>query len=138
MKKSRLDISVGLLGVGIICAALFGGYLVTIILTGYVLLFEENIWLKKTALKATILMIVFSIIGAIIELIPGAIVFINDFLKIFDSGISATLIQNIADMLRSGLSLINTIVFLVFGFNALTQGTIHVPFVDNLINKHID
>ena len=42
MQKTRLGISVGLLGAGVCFLGLVGGYLVTAILAGYILLFEEN------------------------------------------------------------------------------------------------
>lgn len=42
MQKTRLGISVGMLGAAIYLTGLFSGYLVAVLLTGYVLLFEEN------------------------------------------------------------------------------------------------
>lgn len=53
--KTKLGISVGLLGTMVYFAALFGGYTPVILLAGYVLLFEENEWLKKAAIKAVAL-----------------------------------------------------------------------------------
>ena len=54
MQKAKLGISVGLLGAAIYFTSLFSGYLVPVILTGYVLLFEENDWLRKNAVKAMV------------------------------------------------------------------------------------
>lgn len=47
MKKTKLGISVGLLGAMLFFSCYFGGYTIAIIIAGYVLLFEENAWLKK-------------------------------------------------------------------------------------------
>ena len=58
MQKTKLGISVGLLGAAIYFTSLFSGYLVPVILTGYVLLFEENDWLRKNAVKAVALSVV--------------------------------------------------------------------------------
>ncbi len=69
MQKTKLGISVGLLGAAIYFTSLFSGYLVPVILTGYVLLFEENDWLRKNAVKAVSLMVFFSFIVVVINLI---------------------------------------------------------------------
>lgn len=52
MEKTKLGVSIGLLGAGIFAAALFGGYVATIVLAGYVLLMETNEWLRRAAVKA--------------------------------------------------------------------------------------
>ena len=44
MQKTKLGISVGLLGAAIYFMGLFGGYLVAVLLAGYILMFEENEW----------------------------------------------------------------------------------------------
>src|SRR5574344_1340231 len=49
MEKTKLGIPVGLLGAAMLFACYFGGYLVSFVLAGYILLFEENAWLKRTA-----------------------------------------------------------------------------------------
>ena len=58
MQKTKLGISVGLLGAAIYFTGLFSGYLVAVLLAGYVLMFEENEWLRKNAVKAVALMMV--------------------------------------------------------------------------------
>ena len=52
MQRTKIGISAGLLGAGIYFTGLFSGYLIPIILTFYVLWFEENGWLRRTAVKA--------------------------------------------------------------------------------------
>ena len=52
MEKTKLGISVGLFGAIIFAVALFGGYIPSILLVGYVLLMETNEWLRKSAVKA--------------------------------------------------------------------------------------
>ena len=80
---TRLGISVELLGAAIYFMGLFSGYMVAVLLTGYVLLFEENEWLKKGAVKAVALMTFFSLLTAVINLIPNMISFINSIVSAF-------------------------------------------------------
>ena len=73
MQKTRLGISVGMLGAAIYLTGLFSGYVVAVLMAGYVLLFEENSWLRRSAVKAVSLMVFFSFITVLINLIPNAI-----------------------------------------------------------------
>lgn len=53
MQKTKLGISVGLLGAIIYFTSLFGSsYLIAILLCGYILLVEDNPWLRKTSVKS--------------------------------------------------------------------------------------
>ena len=54
MQKTRLGISVGMLGAAVYLTGLFSGYLVAILMAGYVLLCEENGWLKRSDIKAVV------------------------------------------------------------------------------------
>lgn len=49
MQKTRMGISVGLMGAATYLCGLFGGLMVTVVIAGYILLFEENAWLKRAA-----------------------------------------------------------------------------------------
>ncbi len=46
MQKTKLGVSVALMGAALYFLGLFSGYVALIILAGYVLLMEENVWLK--------------------------------------------------------------------------------------------
>ncbi len=45
MQKTKLGVSVALMGAALYFLGLFSGYVALIILAGYVLLMEENVWL---------------------------------------------------------------------------------------------
>lgn len=138
MQKTKLGISVAVMGAAMYFMGLFSGYFAVVVLAGYVLLMEENEWLKKTAVKVLTLMIAFSLLSALIGLIPDLISFINDICNIFDGTFSIPVISKIIYMLRSGLSLVETVLFLFLGLKALHQGTVKVPVVDKLVNKSME
>lgn len=138
MQKTRLGISVGLLGAAIYFTSLFSGYFVPVILTGYVLLFEENNWLRKNAVKAVSLMVFFSFIIAIINLIPDAMSFIDDIASIFGGSFIIGFVSNLVNAITSAISIIEKVLFIGLGVKALNQGTIAVSAVDKLINKYME
>lgn len=137
MQKTRFGITVSLLGAAIYFMGLFGGFLVTALLTVYVLLFEENEWLKKSAVKAVALMVVFSILSALIYLIPNIISFIDNVVRIFGGSFYINLVSSLANAAASALDIIEKVLFIGLGIKALNQGNIAVPVVDKLIDKYM-
>ena len=137
MQKTRLGISVGLLGAAIYFMGLFSGYLLAVLLAGYVLLFEENSWLRKNAVKAMSVMAVFSLLITVLNLVPNAIGFINDVVSIFGRSFYVAFLSSLISAAVAALNIIEKLLIIGLGVKALTQGTIAVPVVDNLINKYM-
>lgn len=137
MQKTKLGISVGLLGALIYIMGLINT-LGLIIIIGYVLLAEDNLWLKKTAVKALIITIGFSLISVLIS--SG-----NNVFNIFNTILGWTKLYfrfdypfGIEVILRNVLSLVQTLLMLVLGFVALKEGSVKLGFVDDMINKNMD
>lgn len=138
MQKTRLGISVGLMGFITYFACYFGGYLAAILLFGYILLVENNQWLRKTAVKALLLTVAFSLLSALIGLIPDVIDFIGSIVNVFNGSFYLTIVSKIVTVLTSAIGLIKTVLFIILGIKALSQGSITVPVVDDLTNKNTD
>ena len=138
MQKTRLGITVGLMGAALYFSGLFGGYMITIILAGYVLLCEENAWLKKAAVKTVAIMMGFSLLGSLIYLIPNAIGLIDSVLNVFGGNFYLTFVSNIIDIVDNVLALAEKLLFIILGLKAFNQGNISVPVIDKLINKYMD
>lgn len=137
MQKTRFSISVGMLAAAIYFTGLFSGYLVAVLMVGYVLLFEENEWLKRSAVKMLVLMIFFSFFTTILNLIPNAIEIINSIFSAFGGYFTSNLLNGIVTAIVGILNFIEKILFLMLGVKALNQGTIAVPFVDRMIEKYM-
>lgn len=137
MQKTRLGISVGLLGAAIYFMGLFSGYLVAAVLAGYVLLFEENSWLRKSAVKAVSVMAVFSLLITVLNLVPNAISFVDNVVSIFGGSFNVEFLSNLISAAVAALDIIEKLLMIGLGVKALNQGTIAVPVVDKLINKYM-
>ena len=141
MQKTKLGISVGVLCSILFFTCLFGGWLAAFAITAYILIKEENPWLKKTSVKAVLLMILFSVVPAVLSLIPDLFDVLNSIWYIFDSFIDVEFfetIEKIIHALNSIIYYIEKILFLLLGIFALKQSTIKIPGVDALLNKFID
>ena len=137
MQKTRLGISAGLLGAAIYFMGLFSGYLVAAALAGYVLLFEENSWLRKSAVKAVSVMAVFSLLITVLNLVPNAISFVDNVVSIFGGSFNVAFLSNLISAAVAALDIIEKLLMIGLGVKALNQGTIAVPVVDKLINKYM-
>ena len=76
MQKTKLGISVGLLG----AALYFLGLINTValfLLAGYVLLFEENEWLRRAAVRAAVIVVGFGLIFTLIGTLENVFAFFN-------------------------------------------------------------
>ena len=137
MQKTKIGVSVGLLGAAIYFMGLFSGYLTVVLLIGYVLLFEENEWLRKSAVKAVALMVVFSLAAAVMNLIPNVIGVLDSLASIFGGSFHIGFLSSLVYAVTEALDILEKLLFMGLGVRALTQGTIAVPVVDGLINKYM-
>ena len=138
MKKSRLGISVGLLGAILCFSGIFWNYTVMILIAGYILIVEDNAWLKRTAVKVMVLMTFFSILYIGIGLLPDTIELIGRFVGLFGGTFTLAFLSNLVYFIQAVLSFIKVIVFMIFGWKALNQGTVVVPIVEKFISEHMD
>lgn len=137
MQKTKLGISVGLLGAAAFLMAYFGGYTPVLLLTGYVLLFEENAWLKRSCVKAIALMVSYACLLAIIGFIPDILGCISSLMSVFDGYFDYAKLSAVLNVITGVLDIIRTALFLLLGMKALNQGTIRIPYVDGLLDKYI-
>ena len=131
MQKAKLGISVGLLGAAIYLTALSGSLLGLLVLAGYVLLAEENAWLKRTAIKAVVTFIAFALIGVGIDVLQELV------------GMIGVLANHTLIIPSKVLNTINYIYMIVekctiawMGFRALSLRNVRIPFVDDCVNKN--
>ena len=134
--KSKLGITVGLFGAGIYLGNLFGGMLISFLLLAYVLLFEENEWLKIATIKATVLLLSFAFAGMLIDMIPRTIEVFTSFVDIFDVNYDVMMIRRITSFFSNVLNYLEVVLFLILGVKAFNQGTVKIGFVDQIIQKH--
>ena len=136
MDKTKLGISVGLVGAILYCLGLFGGALVTIAAFAYVLIFEESEWLKKTAVKVVVLMFFFPVVQHAIGLIPDLMRIVFDILNMFKVYVNIEIVYSIENLLYNVVVIAKYIVFAVFGVMALSQKSVKIPLLDNFLDKH--
>lgn len=137
--KTKLGISTGVLAALVYFAALFGGFGIgLIVLAGYVLLFEQDEWLKRMAVKAVVFTVTLTVLSYVIGIIPDVIEVINSVLDIFNvNAIYLEWLSDIINFILTVISFVRTIVFLLLGIKAVSKSTVYIPIVDGMVNKFI-
>ena len=137
MEKTKLGIPVVFVGAFVCAAAGFGGYVAAAIAVGYVLLFEQNEWLKKTAVKAAAALVCFGFAIGLIGLVPEAINWVISIINVFGADIYLEFINNVFSVITKFIGIVRDFVFVGLIFKSLNQGTIKIPVVDGIIEKYM-
>ena len=137
MEKTKLGISVGLMGALLYALGLFGGYFLTVAAVVYVLWREESVWLKQTAVKALALTFLFPVIALASGVSPDLVGLVQSVMNLFDEFFSMEVVLEIEAILRSILNILEYVVFILLGVMALGKKTVRVPLVDALVEKHL-
>lgn len=135
MQKTKLGMSIGLLSAVIYFTALFGGYIPLFMIAGYVLIFEQNDWLKRVCFKAVILLIAFSMITAIVGVLPNLMNSFSNFIQIFHGDFSYVLLSRIVNIFNDIMSIIKVILFIMLGFKAYKIQDIRISNIDKIIDN---
>ena len=137
MQKAKLGISVGLLGAAIYLTALSGSLLGLLVLAGYVLLVEDNQWLRLSAVKAVAVYLFFTFVIQAVGYVPDVLGIISDAGNLFNAYVSVPVLNDIGTLVKDLIYLAEKIFLMVLGVKALNQGTVAVPFVDKLVVKYL-
>lgn len=138
MEKTKLGVSVSLLGAAAYLLALFGGYTPLLLLVGYIFLFEDHDRLKKTALKAFVLNVCFSLAVTAAGLIPDLLDWIASVVRVFDGIFDYSVIRSIFVVITDGLYFLRTCLFLLLGLKALKAESCATPIADEIVTKHMN
>ncbi len=134
--KTKLGVSVGLMGAAAYLLGLFSGYTVQVLLVGYVLLCEENEWLRKTVVKALLVCLAFSGLDLVIGFIPDTFSLINQVCVLFDGSFRVEILSQLISLILSILNIAEKVLLLLLGLKALRQGTIQLGKLDQFANTH--
>ena len=134
--KTKLGISTTAYAAGVFLLALFGGYIPLIIAAGYVLIAEEDMWLKKTVVKAFVLQVAFSLLALLVNAIPTLMAFLNSIFLLFNGNFSFIFVSRFFAILDEALDICRDVVLVVSAFFALKEKTLSIGFIDRFVEKH--
>ncbi|MBQ8625830.1 MAG: hypothetical protein IJ419_06700 [Agathobacter sp.] len=138
MEKTKLGISTALLGALACLACYYGGITATLLVVGAILILENDEWLKKTCVRAAVLVFLFLLTSSIIYILPNIVSCISSTLGLFEIPFYIEILSKITSWLSTLLDLLEKIVFLGLALLALMKVNVHIPVLDNFIDKHLN
>lgn len=138
MEKTKLGISVGLLAAAVYFMGLIN-VIPMVLLAGYVLLAESNEWLRRSAVKAVVIYVGLGLIPEVFDVIDYLFGVVNVILGWLPLPFSWYLKfpANIDSLILYAVSLIRSVLLLVLGLTALSQGSVKVNAADKLVDKNM-
>ncbi|MBR5947208.1 MAG: hypothetical protein IKZ82_00990 [Clostridia bacterium] len=136
MNKTKLGISTHLLAAILYLLGLFGNTVALVIAAGYVLIREDDEWLRKSAIKALVIHVFITALTYVIAFIPGVFEAINSFINIFKGSFNYSFLLRIREFLDDALIVVRYAVFIVLAFLALKGKGVALPGVDDTVQKH--
>ena len=133
MQKTKLGLSVTFVAACLYFFGLFSA-IPAVLLVAYVLLKEEDEWLKKMAVKALILVLVFWIAGGFLSAINEVFSFLSVIVGWFGGGRVAVPL-NLTNLVAYALDAIEILVMLVLGLQALKHESMPLGPIDGMVDS---
>jgi hypothetical protein len=133
--KSKIGLSVGIIAAAAYFLGLIAGYVPLLLIVGYVLICEENRWLKIAVVKALLISLFFSVVQSVIGFIPNFFTILTNLGEIFDQEWYFITIPRLVNFFTYLITILEKVIMLLFGFMAIAQKTIRIAPFDNLIKK---
>lgn len=130
--RTRLGITVGMLGAAIYVSALISPVVLGL-LAIYVLFLEENHWLKASAIKAVICYLGFFVVFQVIDGINYFLSIINRMMSMVHWYPDLSFPGSITD----ALSICRIVFFLVVAFGALKMRDLRIDRIDEFVETHM-
>lgn len=148
MEKSKLGISLNLFAAMLYFLGASSNTLIVAIALGYILLFEENERLKKTAVKALILTVFFEIILLLTTWLTNGFYYIFSSFNAYRSYVINSnrtysynylfqFLQYIPQNINSIIRIIGILIFVIFGFRTYKEKDIKIKWIDNIVDKNL-
>lgn len=121
-----------LLGAALCFLALFGGYAALVIAVGYILLCEQDDWVRKTAVKVFAICLCFSVCFVFTDILSELVGFLEGALGLLLHASRLSVVHGLIGTLEAAIRVIRDVLLLMMGFLAFRHASISLPVVDRL------
>lgn len=136
MLKTKLGISIALVGAAMYFLGAIS-FIPAMLLAGYVLIAEQNDWLRRQAAKMIGVVIVFGLLSIAVGWLDDIASVLNIIVNWFDDGVYIRIPANLTSLCQYVISLAKEIFLLVMGFMALGMKGVKLGVVDKQLDKYM-
>ena len=135
LNKTKLGLPAGILAAIMYLVGLFGGYLPALAVAGYILLCEEDNFVRRAAIKTFAVMLLCSLANTVIYLIPDLVGIFQSFFAIFRVVFGTAFLDNASSSLSQTLSLAKSAFLILMAVLAFFGKTIDLKPLNDWADK---
>lgn len=140
MNKTKLGISANAYAALVFAAGLLG-IIPTLILTGAVLVLEDNQWLKRMCVKAVAFIAIMNIFGVVLMLLPDFLNLIEKLLIVAEVDKVVidvfTKFDLIFSIFGNALTIFTNVMLIIYAYMAYCGKYAKVLFIEGLVNRNM-
>lgn len=134
MLKTKLGVSIALVGAAMYFLGAFS-FIPAVLLAGYVLIAEENEWVKRQAARMIGVVLFFGLLSIAVGWIDDFVSVLNIVVRWFNDEVYLTVPASLTLLIQYFISVAKEVVLLLMGFMALGMKNVRFVFVDKLLDK---
>ncbi|MDE6640812.1 MAG: hypothetical protein K2K63_09825 [Acetatifactor sp.] len=134
MLKTKLGISIALVGAAMYFLGAIS-FTPAVLLAGYVLIAEENEWVKRQAAKMVGVVVLFSLLSIAVGWIDDVVGMLGIIVRWFNSDVYLSVPANLTSLCRYIISIAKEVLLLVMGFRALGMKNVKLGLIDKPLDK---
>lgn len=134
MLKTKLGISIALVGAAMYFLGMFS-FTPAVLLAGYVLIAEDNEWVKRQAARMIGVVLLFGLLSIAIGWIDEFVAILNIIVRWFNDEVYLKVPASLTGLVQYIISIAKEVFLLVMGIMALGMKSIKFPIVDKLLDK---
>ena len=135
MEKSNLGLPVKIFAALTYLLALFGGYVPAILVTGYILLREDDNFLRRAAVKSMAVLVACSVLSILFNLLPDMVDMLRSMIMIFGF-FSTGFLDNMSAFFANTLSLAKSVVLVLLAVLAVFNKSIDIKPLSAWADKY--
>ncbi len=133
MDKTKFGISVAVVGAALYFLGMYS-FTPAFLLAAYVILMEENEWLKRTAVKMIVVLLAFAVCGYFLDMIDYLFSILNVMVG-WVGGNRVSVPMNLTNLLNYVLYTLKLLIMIVLGIKALNKETMVLGPIDSMVDK---
>ena len=134
MLKTKLGVSIALVGAAMYFLGVFS-FIPAVLLAGYVLIAEENEWVKRQAARMIGVVLLFGLLSIAVGWIDDFVSVLYIVVRWFNDEVYLTVPASLTLLIQYFISVAKEVVLLLMGFMALGMKNVRFVFVDKLLDK---
>lgn len=138
MLKTKLGISIALVGAAMYFLGALS-FIPAVLLAGYVLIAEQNEWLKRQAAKMIGVVVLFGVLSIAVGWIDDVVSVLNIIVHWFDKDVRYLSVPaNLTSLCQYIISLVKEILLIAMGIAALSMKGVKLGVVDKQLDKYMN